>query len=224
MHISELKQLITVEKVKITVKYPLQQPPHVAWFSLAFQDSLSEIREAFNIFDKDGNGYITASELRHFLSSLGYNMTEAELMDMMNKIGNGKLWRSCHSPPLSRDQPLTAVFTNINTQSKLDISSFHSTDADGNGAVDFPELLELTTKKLHVLSEEELAQQTFNVFDRTHKGHITMNDLRHMFVTLEQTFSDPELQDMLLQADFDQDGKVNFKDFLKMMNAETSKK
>ena len=51
-----------------------------------------------------------------------------------------------------------------------------------------------------------------------------MNDLRHMFVTLEQTFSDPELQDMLLQADFDQDGKVNFKDFLKMMNAETSKK
>jgi calmodulin len=75
-----------------------------------------------------------------------------------------------------------------------------------------------------VLSEEELAQQTFNVFDRTHKGHITMNDLRHMFVTLEQTFSDPELQDMLLQADFDQDGKVNFKDFLKMMNAETSNK
>ena len=55
------------------------------------QESLSEIREAFNIFDKDGNGYITASELRHFLSSLGYNMTEAELMDMMNKIGNDKL-------------------------------------------------------------------------------------------------------------------------------------
>ncbi len=58
-------------------------------FSIA-QESLSEIRKAFNIFDKDGNGYITASELRHFLSSLGYNMTEAELMDMMNKIGNGK--------------------------------------------------------------------------------------------------------------------------------------
>ena len=55
------------------------------------QENLSEIREAFNVFDKDGNGYITASELRHFLSSLGYNMTEAELMDMMNKIGNGKL-------------------------------------------------------------------------------------------------------------------------------------
>ena len=100
----------------------------------------------------------------------------------------------------------------------------HSIDADGNGAVDFPEFLELTTKKLHVLSEEELAQQTFNVFDRKQKGHISINDLRHMFVTLEQTFSDHELQDMLLQADFDQDGKVNFNDFLKMMSTETSKR
>ena len=57
---------------------------------------MSEIREAFNIFDKDGNGYITASELRHFLSSLGYNMTEAELMDMMNKIGKKILLRNVH--------------------------------------------------------------------------------------------------------------------------------
>ncbi|XP_028403725.1 neo-calmodulin-like [Dendronephthya gigantea] len=147
------------------------------------KESLSEIREAFNIFDKDGNGYITASELRHFLSSLGYNMTEAELMDMMNKI-----------------------------------------DADGNGAIDFPEFLELSTKKLHVLSEEELAQQTFNVFDRSQKGHISTNDLRHIFTTLEQTFGEPEMQEMLLQADFDQDGRVEFKDFLKMMKKETSER
>lgn len=96
-----------------------------------------------------------------------------------------------------------------------------STDADGNGAIDFPEFLELTTKKLHVLSEEELARQTFNVFDRTQKGHITMNDLKHIFMTLEQTFSDLEIQDILLEADFNQDEKVDFKDFLKMMNTET---
>ena len=49
-----------------------------------------------------------------------------------------------------------------------------------------------------------------------------MNDLRHIFLTLEQTFSDLEVQDILLEADFNQDGKVDFKDFLKMMNAETS--
>lgn len=78
---------------------PLMRP-------LVCQESLSEIREAFNIFDKDGNGYITASELRHFLSSLGYNMTEAELMDMMNKIGknNGKYNddKLCMSMPASK--------------------------------------------------------------------------------------------------------------------------
>lgn len=97
-----------------------------------------------------------------------------------------------------------------------------SLDADGNGAIDFPEFLELTTKKLHVLSEEELARQTFDVFDRKQKGAISMNDLKHIFITLGQTFSDLELQDMLVQADFDQDGMVNFNDFLKMMNIASS--
>ena len=74
-----------------------------------------------------------------------------------------------------------------------------------------------------MLSEEELARQTFSVFDRTQKGYISMSDLRHVFMTLEQTFSEHEIQDMLLQADSDQDGRVNFKDFLKMMNTETEK-
>ena len=75
-----------------------------------------------------------------------------------------------------------------------------------------------------MLSEEELALQTFNVFDRNQKGHISMNDLRHIFTTLEQTLTEAEVQNMLLQADFDQDGKVNFKDFLEMMKTETSKR
>ncbi len=51
-----------------------------------------------------------------------------------------------------------------------------------------------------------------------------MNDLRHIFTTLEQTLTEAEVQNMLLQADFDQDGKVNFKDFLEMMKTETSKR
>lgn len=51
-----------------------------------------------------------------------------------------------------------------------------------------------------------------------------MSDLKHIFTTLEQTFGEPEIQAMLLQADFDQDGRVNFKDFLKMMKKETTER
>jgi Ca2+-binding EF-hand superfamily protein len=34
-------------------------------------DSEEDIREAFGVFDKDGNGYISAVELRHIMTSLG---------------------------------------------------------------------------------------------------------------------------------------------------------
>lgn len=68
------------------------------------------------------------------------------------------------------------------------------------------------------MSREELARLTFNVFDRKQKGHISTSDLRHIFMTLKQSFSDQEINEILLEADSDQDGRVNFKDFFTMMN------
>ncbi|XP_065065076.1 neo-calmodulin-like [Rhopilema esculentum] len=55
-------------------------------------DDLGEIRQIFDVFDQDGNGVITANELRSILGSLGQSTTEAEVMDMVNSIdadGNG---------------------------------------------------------------------------------------------------------------------------------------
>ena len=46
-----------------------------------------EIKEAFTVFDNNGDGCISATELKKLVTSLGYNITEAELMDMMNQIG-----------------------------------------------------------------------------------------------------------------------------------------
>ena len=39
-------------------------------------DSEDEIREAFRVFDKDGNGYISAAELRHVMTNLGEKLTD----------------------------------------------------------------------------------------------------------------------------------------------------
>ena len=46
---------------------------------------LTEFRQAFSIFDKDGDGTITHKELATVMRSLGQNPSEAELQDMINE-------------------------------------------------------------------------------------------------------------------------------------------
>lgn len=55
----------------------------VYWLQACF---LTEFKEAFSLFDKDGDGTITTKELGTVMRSLGQNPTEAELQDMINEV------------------------------------------------------------------------------------------------------------------------------------------
>ena len=46
----------------------------------------SEYKEAFSLFDKDGDGTITTKELGAVMKSLGQAPTDAELRDMINEV------------------------------------------------------------------------------------------------------------------------------------------
>ncbi|KIW42932.1 uncharacterized protein PV06_06430 [Exophiala oligosperma] len=53
-----------------------------------------ETRAAFNVFDKDGSGTISADELRQVMKSIGENLTDAEIDEMIreaDKDHNGSI-------------------------------------------------------------------------------------------------------------------------------------
>ncbi|CCH62443.1 hypothetical protein TBLA_0H01560 [Henningerozyma blattae CBS 6284] len=53
-------------------------------------DSKEELLEAFKVFDVNGDGYISRSELKQVLTSIGENLSEQEIDDMMKEVGDGK--------------------------------------------------------------------------------------------------------------------------------------
>jgi calmodulin len=68
-------------------------------------DSEEEIREAFKVFDRDNNGFISAAELRHVMTSIGEKLTDDEVDEMIREAdqdGDGRIdcmniqqaWRS----------------------------------------------------------------------------------------------------------------------------------
>ena len=55
----------------------------------------TEFKEAFSLFDKDGDGTITTKELGTVMRSLGQNPTEAELQDMINEVDADGMFLLC---------------------------------------------------------------------------------------------------------------------------------
>ncbi|GAX73998.1 hypothetical protein CEUSTIGMA_g1448.t1 [Chlamydomonas eustigma] len=53
-----------------------------------------QIRDAFKVFDRDGNGSISATELKHVMCNLGAKLSEDEVMEMIQEAdvdGDGQL-------------------------------------------------------------------------------------------------------------------------------------
>ncbi|GMJ02637.1 calmodulin 8, calmodulin-like 8 [Hibiscus trionum] len=73
-------------------------------------------------------------------------------------------------------------------------------DADGNGSIEFSELLNLMAKKMQESDTEEELKEAFKVFDKDLNGYISASELRNM----------------IKEADLDGDGQVNFDEFVKM--------
>ena len=58
------------------------------------EESEEELLDAFQVFDKDQNGFISSAELRHVMTNLGEKLTEEEVDEMISeadKDGDGQI-------------------------------------------------------------------------------------------------------------------------------------
>eukprot|EP00088_Acartia_fossae_P056016 TRINITY_DN65167_c0_g1_i1.p1 TRINITY_DN65167_c0_g1~~TRINITY_DN65167_c0_g1_i1.p1 ORF type:complete len:150 (+),score=14.74 TRINITY_DN65167_c0_g1_i1:88-537(+) len=53
------------------------------WLKPQCQTNMQDFIQAFQVFDKEGNGYISAGELRYVLTSLGDRLEESEVDDLL---------------------------------------------------------------------------------------------------------------------------------------------
>jgi len=57
-------------------------------------DTEEELIEAFKVFGRDGNGFISAAELRHVMTNLGEKLTDEEVNGMIREAdvdGDGQI-------------------------------------------------------------------------------------------------------------------------------------
>ena len=57
----------------------------------------------------------------------------------------------------------------------------------------------------------------FNVFDKNQNGEITTDDFRNVINNLGEKLTQSEIKEILIEADIDGDGCIDYMEFVKMM-------
>ena len=92
-------------------------------------DSEEEIREAFKVFDRDNNGFISAAELRHVMTSIGEKLTDDEVDEMIREAdqdGDGRI--DCKSIP--KDTALFITVTILISLRRQRVCSTHDAEVE----------------------------------------------------------------------------------------------
>ncbi|XP_002733157.1 calmodulin-like isoform X2 [Saccoglossus kowalevskii] len=116
------------------------------------EEQLSELKEAFSLFDIDGDGTINAKELGTVLRSLGQNPTDKEVEEMIEEVdvdGSG----SIEFPEFL--MMMAGKFNETTTDKDLN-DAFKIFDTENTGFISVDELKHLMTTMGERLSEEEM--------------------------------------------------------------------
>ncbi|OLQ16815.1 EF-hand domain pair family protein [Cryptosporidium hominis] len=93
-------------------------------------DTEDELIEAFKVFDRDGNGFISAAELRHVMTNLGEKLSDEEVDEMIREAdvdGDGQImYEEFTKMMLSKLQVSSQLIPMLSVISKTCGYSFYS--------------------------------------------------------------------------------------------------
>merc|ERR1711935_231051 len=140
------------------------------------EDEVSDLKEAFSIFDIDGDGTITIIELREVMKSLGQNPTEKELKQMIRSVdadGNNEIDFDEFLILMSSKKPSS------DDPDKELRDAFAVFDDDNSGSISREELKKLMKNLGQSLSDGELDAMMDEV-DTDGNGEIDFNEFKGM--------------------------------------------
>ncbi|SPP75545.1 neo-calmodulin [Drosophila guanche] len=90
-------------------------------------------------------------------------------------------------------------------------------DSDGNGSIEMAEFCSMILRKMHDTNHEDELRDAFRVFDKENNGYITSAELKVVLTALGLKLPDDEIEEMIREYDIDQDGHLDFEEFVNMM-------
>ncbi|KPU78280.1 uncharacterized protein Dana_GF10252, isoform C [Drosophila ananassae] len=157
---------------------------------------IKDLRTAFDLLDRNRDGRVTANELQFMLKNLGINVRDEIIHDLIREAshsGNGLINEAEFLQWVGRIQALR------DEQQQHEESASNSKPADEADDV----------------TEDLIA--AFRVFDRDGNGFITRDELQTAMEMIGEPLNEAQLEQLLAIADLDQDGRINYEEFTRLL-------
>jgi len=140
---------------------------------------IKKVRAAFDLYDEDKSGAISADEMTKCLEALGHKLSPAEIADLFRRIdsdGNGEIEFDEFALIMSRRMVKDDWIASMR-------ASFDSFDKDGSGAISIDELREVLVQKLgQNISDAEL-NRIVKLADANGDGEIDFDEFKTLMHT-----------------------------------------
>merc|ERR1712150_357761 len=90
-------------------------------------------------------------------------------------------------------------------------------DINGDGTIDFDEFCEMMLKQSKDIDQTVEIREAFKIFDRDGNGYIDAKELKDVVTRMGECLTAEEADEFLQKADTNEDGKLDYNEFLEML-------